>query len=52
MKIEIVLKLGRAAKNTYIFVTKKEYVPINTVYKRKSAFEKQLKKLKLISEME
>ncbi len=52
MKIEMVLKFDRAAKNTYIFVAKNEYTSIPTIYVRKSAFEKQPKKLKLISEGE
>ena len=48
MQPEMTLKFEKATKNTYVFATLKDDDPIPTVYVRKSAFQKQPEKIKLI----
>lgn len=52
MKSEIILKIEKATKNTYVFVALKNDDPISTLYDKKSAFQKQPKKIKLDMESE
>lgn len=52
MKSEMTLKFEKATKNIYVFAALKDDDPIPTVYVRKSAFQKQPEKIKLIKESE